>query len=155
MGMNRMAYGALGAMLTMALSWGALAEDASGGRLVANPGGFAWENASPLFPKGARIARLSGDPTKAGPFAVMVVLPGKYELPPHWHDQDRQIVVVSGRLFVGVGDHVDLDTAERAKAGSYVFVPAKTHHWLRARTKTMFELHGVGPLDIHFVDGKK
>ncbi len=155
MGMNRMACGALGAMLATALSWGAWAEGASGGRLVANPAGFAWEDAPPAFPRGARIARLSGDPTKPGPFALMVRLPGKYELPPHWHDRDRQILVVSGRLFVGVGDRVDLDTAEHAKAGSYIFVPAKTHHWLRARSKTLFELHGEGPLDIHFVGGGK
>lgn len=133
----------------------AAAEDAKSGGLVANPSGFLWEDAPPAFPRGAQVARLSGDPARAAPFAVMIRLPGGYDLPPHWHDQDRQLLVVSGRLFVGVGGSVDLDHAERAKAGSYLFIPAKTRHWLRARTKTMFEMHGVGPLDIRFVDRKK
>src|SRR5262245_21440568 len=44
-----------------------------------------WGEAPPALPKGAMIAVLSGDPGKAGPFAIRLKFPAGYKVPRHWH----------------------------------------------------------------------
>ena len=47
-------------------------------------------------PSGNRTAVLQGDPTKPGPYAVLLQwLPGKMSRP-HFHPNDRRFIVVSG-----------------------------------------------------------
>lgn len=121
-------------------------------KFVANPLGFKWDEKPAYLPKGAKIARLSGDPSQPGPFAVMIKLPANYKWPAHWHSQDQQFTIISGRLYVGEGDKPDVSTTETAKAGSFFYMPAKTHYYAYTRTNVMFQVHGMGPLDFNYVD---
>jgi len=120
-------------------------------RIVANPLGFKWDESPAGLPKGAKIARLSGDPARPGPFAVMIKLPANYKWPAHWHSQDQQFTIVSGRMYVGLGDQPDASATETAKAGSYFYMPAKTHYYAYTRTNCMFQVTGTGPLDFNYV----
>lgn len=123
-------------------------------KFVATPLGFKWDEKPAFLPKGAKIATLSGDPTKAVPFAVMIKFPANYKWPAHWHAQDQQFLIVSGRLYVGKGDKPEVSATETAKAGNYFYMPANTHYYAYTRTNVMFEVHGTGPLDVNYVDAK-
>ena len=123
-------------------------------KFVANPLGFKWDEKPAYLPKGAKVARLSGDPSQPGPFAVMIKLPANYKWPAHWHTNDQQFTIVGGRLYVGRGDKPDASATEIAKAGSYFYMPAKTHYYAYTRTNVMFQVHGMGPLDFNYVDPK-
>src|SRR6266478_7239184 len=48
----------------------------------ATPSALHWGSAPAVFPAGARMAVLSGDPTKAGPFTVELGFPAGYKIPP-------------------------------------------------------------------------
>ena len=75
------------------------------------PGALHWGPAPAVFPKGARLAVVSGDPFKAGPFVVELAMPSGYQIPPHFHPTDEIVEVKKGTLLVGMGDKFDLAKA--------------------------------------------
>ena len=79
--------------------------------------GLHWGPAPAVFPMGARIAVVSGDPSKAGPFVVELAMPSGYKIPPHFHPTDEIVEVKKGTLLVGMGDKFDLSKAKAMKAG--------------------------------------
>src|SRR5947208_1386656 len=66
-----------------------------------------WKDGPPSVPKGAMIAVLEGDPTKAGPFVFRIKLPDGYRIPPHTHPQTERVTVISGTFNIGMGDTFD------------------------------------------------
>ena len=49
------------------------------------------------LPAGAKLAVVSGDPSKAGPFTIRVKMPADYAVPPHHHPADEMVRRVSDR----------------------------------------------------------
>jgi quercetin dioxygenase-like cupin family protein len=131
-----------------------LAQAAEETHVIASPATVKWGDAPPSFPKGAQLAVLHGDPGKAGPFALYMKMPAGYKIPAHWHSQDENLVIVSGTFYAGMGDKLDEKKAQALKAGSYVFMPAKMHHYAFAKSPAVVELHGTGPFDITYIDPK-
>ncbi len=80
-----------------------------------NTGDLKWGPAPAVFPAGAQMAVLSGDPTKAGVFVIRLKMPAGYKIPAHNHPTDEYVTVVSGELSLGMGDK--LDPAKSAKLG--------------------------------------
>src|SRR5437773_12512428 len=76
-----------------------------------------WGPAPAVFPKGARMAVVSGDPSKAAPFVVELAMPSGYQIAPHFHPTDEVVEVNKGTLLVGMGDKFDLSKAKAMKAG--------------------------------------
>ena len=68
------------------------------------PSDIKWGDAPPTVPKGAKLAVLYGDPGKDGLFVVRAKLPANYRIPAHSHPTDEVVTVLSGTLFVGMGD---------------------------------------------------
>ena len=66
-----------------------------------------WGPAPPFLPPGAQIAVLSGDPTRAVPYTVRLKFPANYDIPAHSHPGDENVTVVSGELFMGMGNELD------------------------------------------------
>ena len=58
-----------------------------------NPSEIKWGDAPPVLPKGAKMAVLSGDPTKSVPYAVRLKFPANYAIPAHSHPTDENVVV--------------------------------------------------------------
>ena len=81
------------------------------------PDQIAWvENAR----AGNRTAVLQGDPTKSGPYAMLLTwLPGNMSRP-HFHPNDRFFIVVSGKWWVGSGPNFDPEATVPIPAGSHV-----------------------------------
>lgn len=102
---------------------------------------------------GEQIAILSGDPSKAGSlYTIWVKVPAGGTIPPHWHPQDEHIVVLSGGIVVGSGERVDPANERAVASGSYIMLPAHMRHYAYARTETVMQVYGIGPLQINYVN---
>jgi quercetin dioxygenase-like cupin family protein len=89
---------------------------------------------------------LYGDPTKSGPYAVRNrFLPGAFSRP-HYHPNDRFILVLSGTWWVGTGDKFDPDSTKPLPAGSFVVHYAGKIHYDGAKNEPCEVLiYGDGP----------
>jgi hypothetical protein len=138
---------ALGAALA---STGAAAAD--DGQAFIVPKDLKFGPAPPALPPGAQMAVLKGDPGKPGAFVVRLQVPGGYRIPPHWHSQDEALTVISGTLFLGMGDHYDPGTARGLPAGGFHYLPAKAHHFAFAKKPAVVQINGNGPFDITYIN---
>lgn len=119
-----------------------------------NKGDIKWGDVPPVLPKGAKIAVLYGDPGKAGPFTLRLSTPANYKIAPHWHSQTENLTVISGALYLGMGDKMDAKGARALKAGGYHYLPAKMHHYAFSKTPTVIQVSGEGPFDINYLNPK-
>jgi quercetin dioxygenase-like cupin family protein len=127
---------------------------AAGAHVMLDAAQLKWGPAPPGLPAGATVAVLDGDPGKAGQFSLRVKVPDGYVVPPHWHPSTENLVVLSGTLMMGVGDKLDESSMHALGAGAYSKMPGKTNHYVRAKGETMFQIYGVGPFGINYVDPK-
>src|SRR6266702_2928331 len=111
---------------------------------AAQPAGLHWGPAPAVFPKGAKMAVVSGDPSKAAPFTVELAMPGGYKIPPHFHPTDEKVEVKKGTLLVGMGDTFDASKAKPMKAGDTGSVPANAHHFAAAKGATVIAVSTTG-----------
>ncbi len=95
---------------------------------------------------GNRSAVLQGDPSKPGPYAMLLQwLPGNMSRP-HFHPNDRFFIVVSGTWWVGSGPVFDPNATVPVPAGSYVIHYAKGVHFDGAKDEQATILvWGEGP----------
>src|SRR5438093_4683508 len=111
-----------------------------------------WGPAPAVFPKGARMAVVSGDPGKAGPFTVELAMPSGYKIPPHFHPTDETVEVKKGTLLVGMGDMFDASQAKPMKAGAKASMPANAHHFAAAKGATRIAVTAMGPFGMTYVN---
>jgi hypothetical protein len=108
------------------------------------PDQIAWvENAR----AGNRTAVLQGDPTKSGPYAMLLTwLLGNMSRP-HFHPNDRFITVVKGTWWIGTGNKFDPDNSTvPMPAGSFVTHYGKQVHYDGAKDEEAWVLIvGEGP----------
>ena len=133
-----------------ALCTGAFAED----QVMMNAGDITWGDAPPSLPKGAKLAVLNGDPGKSGPFTIRLKAPANYKIAPHWHSQTENLTILSGALYLGMGDKMDAKSAHALKPGGYHYLPAKQHHFAFTKGPTIVQVSGEGPFDINYIDAK-
>ena len=91
-------------------------------------------------------AVLQGDPSKPGPYAMLLQwLPGNMSRP-HFHPNDRFFIVVSGTWWVGSGPEFKPDATVPMPAGSHVIHYAKGVHFDGAKAEPATILvWGEGP----------
>lgn len=72
---------------------------------------------------------------------------------PHRHPEDRVYTVISGVLYIGVGDRVDAAKLQAYPPGSVVVLPGNTSHvhWARSG-EYVTQVSGIGPLGIDYVN---
>jgi quercetin dioxygenase-like cupin family protein len=90
--------------LTAVLAAGSTAHAAGPVQIL--PDDIKWAD-YPALPPGGQTAALAGDPREAGPFAFRFKMPADYKIMPHTHPEDRMYTVISGTLYVGLGDKFD------------------------------------------------
>lgn len=110
-----------------------------------------WQDAREL-PRGAKVAVLSGDPAKKEPFVARVKLPANYTIPPHSHPVPEYDTVLSGTLYVGIGNKLDMNKGVELPAGSYVKIPTKVVHYSWTKEETILQISGVGPWGMIYKD---
>src|SRR5207249_8405741 len=101
------------------------------------PAGLHWAPAPAVFPKGAKMAVVSGDPAKAAPFTVELAMPSGYKIAPHFHPIDETVTVKKGTFLVGMGDVFDASKAKPMKTGATGSMPANAHHFAAVKGATV------------------
>jgi len=124
----------------------------AGDHVFVNPSDIKFGPAPPNLPKGALIAVLYGDPGKPGPVVMRLKAPGGAKIAPHWHTTAENLTVISGELFLGDGDTMDMKAAHGLKTGGYHYLPAKAHHYAFTRTATVVQINTEGPFDINYIN---
>ena len=125
---------------------------APGQHTLLAPSNVVWGEGPPFMPPGGKLAVISGDPTKAGPFVVRGELPAGYTIAPHWHPTDEHVTVLAGTFAFGMGDTLDKAAMQDLPAGGYALMPAQMHHYAMAKTATIVQIHAMGPLVFNYVN---
>jgi quercetin dioxygenase-like cupin family protein len=111
-----------------------------------------WGPAPPVFPKGARMAVVSGDPGKTGEFVIQLSMPAGYKIPPHFHPTDETVQVKKGTFLVGMGDTFDVKSTKPMKVGEKGTIPAQMHHFATAKNATIVSVTAMGPFAMTYVN---
>jgi hypothetical protein len=101
----------------------------------------------PVNAAGAQSAVVLGDPTKPGFYMVYNKwTKGNHFSRPHFHPNDRYIVVLQGTWWVGSGPKFDPQNTVPMPAGSFVTHYAKQVHWDGAKDEdAILLIMGEGP----------
>jgi quercetin dioxygenase-like cupin family protein len=119
---------------------------------AAKPAALHWGPAPAVFPKGAKMAVVSGDPGKAAPFSIELSMPSGYKIPPHFHPTDESVEVKQGTFLVGMGDKFDAAQTKPMKVGDKGLVPANAHHFAAAKGATIVAVSAMGPFAMTYVN---
>jgi hypothetical protein len=116
------------------------------------PADLKWSE-SAAYP-GLKSTVLFGDPDKPGPYAVRNRFsPGTFSRP-HFHPNDRFIVVVAGTWWVGTGERFDPDSTKPMPVGSFVVHYGGKVHYDGAKTEECeIIIYGMGPATATRVSG--
>lgn len=107
----------------------------------------------PAFPPSVRLAVVVGEPSRPGPYTIRVKVPAGVRLAPHRHGEDRVYTVISGVLYIGLGDRFDADKLQAYPPGSVVVLPGDTPHFHWARSgEYVSQVSAVGPLGLEYLD---
>jgi len=104
--------------------------------------------------EGLRFAVLSGDPKSAGMYVIRLRISPGLTFPPHYHDQDRHVTVISGVWAFGTGYSGKCEDTVPLTAGAYVMHPKGAAHFDGACGEEPVEVQiiGLGPVTTTWVD---
>jgi quercetin dioxygenase-like cupin family protein len=113
---------------------------------------LTWGPAPAVFPKGATMAVVSGDPGKAAMFTIELSMPSGYRIAPHFHPTDEAVEVKKGTLMVGMGDTFDTTKTKPMKVGDKATIAAMMHHYASAQGATLISVTAMGPFALTYVN---
>lgn len=140
-------YVPIHAIAALALAASSLAAQGS----APDTSALQWAPAPGLFPRGARMVLISGDPFKAAPLTVLLAMPDGYKMPPHFHAADEHVEVRQGIFLVGTGDKFDLKKTRPMVVGDTGTAPAGMHHYAAAKGATIVSVTMMGPYVMTYV----
>jgi len=111
-----------------------------------------WGPAPAIFPPGAEMAVLQGNPGSTDLFTVRLRFPNGYRLAPHTHPTDENVTVISGTFLVGMGTTFESTGMMKLKAGGFVTAPANHAHYAAAQGRTVVQVHAMGPFAMTYVN---
>jgi ketosteroid isomerase-like protein len=111
-----------------------------------------WGDPPPSLPPGSKIAVVSGDPTQAQPFVIRAQVPAGYKVAPHWHPGTENLTVLSGTVALGMGEQFNESTMTQLGPGGYASLPADMRHYFLSKTASTFQVHGMGPFVVNYVN---
>jgi quercetin dioxygenase-like cupin family protein len=100
---------------------------------------------------GIQTIVLSGDPAKAGPYAIELKMPAHTRIAAHSHRDNRLAMVVWGEWHFGYGTKADDAQTSVLTQGAFYTEPANTPHsaFTTDQPATVF-ITGTGPSDTRF-----
>ena len=119
-----------------------------------NGGDIVFGPAPAVFPAGAEMAVLQGDPSVPGAiFTVRLRFPDGYVIPPHRHPTDEHVTVLSGTFLVGIGDTFDRGALlPPLREGGFITAPANVSHFATVKGRTIVQVHAIGPFEMTYVN---
>lgn len=145
----RQPYKMLACLAILATGSAALAQDAAGPAPDPThipftlPQDIKWEG-DPA--RGEQQFKIFGDPSKAGPYAILLKwFPGHFSRP-HFHTKTRYVTVLSGRWWVSSSNVYDPSKTYPLPPGSMATDLPNTVHWDGAKDEpVVLEIAGDGP----------
>jgi quercetin dioxygenase-like cupin family protein len=113
---------------------------------------FNWGPAPAIFPAGAEMAVLQGNPGGTEMFTVRLRFPNGYAIAPHTHPTDEHVTVISGHFKVGMGEKADPNAMMTLKPGGFVTAPANHAHYAAAVGPTVVQVSAMGPFAMTYVN---
>ena len=111
-----------------------------------------WGPAPDAFPAGAKMAVVSGDPSKSAMFSIELSMPDGYKIPPHFHPTDETVEVKSGTFQFAMGDTFDATQLKTMAVGGKGTIPAQMHHYAVAKGATVVQVSAMGPFALTYVN---
>jgi mannose-6-phosphate isomerase-like protein (cupin superfamily) len=107
----------------------------------------------PSLPTGAQATVLEGPMDKAMPFTARLRLPANYRIPPHTHPAIEHVSVLSGTLYMGLGEKLDTSKGMPVRRGDFAVMQPGTPHFAYTTSEPVeLQLHGVGPWGITYLN---
>lgn len=121
--------------------------------LLIPPEKVEWKDAG----GGAKLAVIYGDPGKPGLYVIRAYFPPGVMSAPHFHGEDRHVVVVQGTWNAGTDDSWDPQSTTALKQGSYMFHPAGAVHYdgSAGAEGAVVQIVGMGPSKTTFLFPKE
>jgi len=117
-----------------------------------NSNDLKWGAPPAVFPAGAQMAVLSGDPTKSGVFVIRLKMPAGYKIPAHQHPTDEYVTVISGELALGMGDKLDPAKSAKLAPGGFAMAGAKMNHFAFSNQGAVVQVSAEGPFAMTYVN---
>lgn len=119
---------------------------------IVTPDNLKWVDGPASLPPGSKMVILEGDPSKEGQFVIRVKMPDGFKIMPHTHAKDERVTVLSGTLYLGMGEKFDEKAAKEMPAGSYGRTGSGMKHFGFVKGETVLQLHGQGPWTVEYVN---
>ncbi|SRR6266436_7151659 len=117
------------------------------------PDEITWEVARDRPPKVVESADLWSKTSEPGLYYYLVRWYPGYMSAPHWYEQDRYCVVVSGTWWVASGAKFDPESTVPMPAGSFIRRVARTPHYdgvkKDGKEPAVIAICGMGPITFH------
>ncbi len=118
--------------------------------VAAPPAANSWTQGVKFAPMGSAVsaeaATVAGAQAAAGLYTIRVHVAKGGSIAPHTHPDTRILTVVSGEVYYGFGETVDMSQAKLYPAGAVFTVPANAPHWAEASTSdVVYQEAGMGP----------
>ena len=152
-GQNRSAQGETGAMGDRPAS-DTMASTSTASTDTAGDAGLVWGPPPPALPSGSRVAVVSGDPAKPGPFTIRIDMPPDYTVRPHYHPAMETVRLLEGTLHLGQGPKWDEQAFKAVAPDQPVSMPAKQPHFVHAASRVLIEVQSTGPFEVTYVNPK-
>lgn len=95
---------------------------------------------------GIQTVILTGDPTKAGMYTILLRVPAHTTIQSHHHPDDRVATVTSGTWDFGYGTKFDAKSLKALPPGSFYTEPANLPHFARTGNSSVdVQITGFGP----------
>jgi hypothetical protein len=96
---------------------------------------------------------LWGKPSDAGLYYTLIKWYPGYMSAPHWYEEDRYCVVLSGTWWVTSGDKFDAESTIPAPPGTFIRRVARTPHYDGVKKNgaepAVIAICGMGPITFH------
>ena len=101
-----------------------------------------------------RAKVLFGNPNEEGIYVMRIEFGAGVTSPPHYHDQDRFITIISGVWGFGRGDSRDCDETVPMTEGAFVMHPKGAVHYDGSCNgePVVVQIMGMGPVKTHWVE---
>jgi hypothetical protein len=101
--------------------------------------------------EGIQTIVLSGDPSKAGPYAIQLKVPAHTNIAAHTHRDNRFAMVVSGGWHFGYGETANAATTALGPGGFYTEPAGMAHFAFTGDQPTVVYITGQGPSDTTYI----
>jgi hypothetical protein len=116
---------------------------------------YVWKNGPASYPSGTSYTVLEGDPYGVGPYTIRIKFPPNYKLPAHNHDDLEELTVISGMIYLALGNELKEEAGFNLPAGGFTVLSPKMNHFIwTTKEGAIVQIHGIAPRVSMYVDEK-